>query len=241
MFNLNNILGKFKKDKSQVHNESTITQTKQDIKPVKNWFEERHDTITTQRNLLFLFVIILLILSIISVGVVAYVVNSKEFDPFVIQIDNATGVAQVVNPASSEILDGNEALAKYFIKKYVIARETYNPVDFETRAKKIIRLFSASNVFWEYRGYIQNEENNPAVKYGQKNTTYLTLKSWSELGDNKYIIRFSIHETAQNRLTFNKIAIVEFRYVPMELKESDMEINPVGFQVTGYRVDNDDS
>lgn len=241
MFNLNNILGKFGKNKSQVHDESTITETRQDIKPVKNWFEERHDTITTQRNLLFLSVIILLILSIIAVGVVAYVVNAKKFDPFVIQIDNATGVAQVVNPASSEILGGDEALAKYFIKKYVTARETYNPVDFESLARKIIRLFSSSNIFWEYMGYIKDEENNPAVQYGQKNTTYLTLKSWSELKKNSYIMRFSIHETAQNRRVFNKIAIIEYQYVPMELKESDMEINPVGFQVIGYRVDNDDS
>ncbi len=241
MFDVNNIFGKFKKDKSQVHNESSTNETNQAIKPVKNWFEERNDTITTQRNLLFLFVIILLILSVIAVAVVAYVVKSKKFDPFVIQIDNATGVAQVVNPASSETLNGDEALAKYFIKKYVVAREAYNPVDFESLSKRIIRLFSSSDIFWAYRGYIQNEENDPAIKYGQKNTTYLTLKSWSKLEKNKYMMRFSINETAQYRRVFNKIAVIEYRYVPMELKENDLDINPVGFQVIGYSVDNDDS
>ncbi|MFP3018524.1 MAG: hypothetical protein ACEY3E_06590, partial [Candidatus Tisiphia sp.] len=32
------------------------------------------------------------------------VVNSREFSPFVIQIDDSTGMATIVNPISSEIL-----------------------------------------------------------------------------------------------------------------------------------------
>lgn len=40
---------------------------------------------------------------------------------------------------------------------------------------------------------------------------------------------------------FNKIAIVDIDYVAMELKDDERDINPVGFQVTGYRVDNDNS
>ena len=40
---------------------------------------------------------------------------------------------------------------------------------------------------------------------------------------------------------FNKIAIVEFDYLPMELTDSDRDTNPIGFQVTGYRVDDDNS
>ena len=183
----------------------------------------------------------LLCLSIVSIGVVAYVINTKRFDPFVIQIDDTTGMAKIVNPINSQILNGNEALAQYFIKKYVVARETYNPVDFTTLAKKTVRLLSANSIYWEYRGYLRNEEVNPAIKYGQKNTTFLVVKSWSKLNDNKYILRFSINETAQARRIYNKIAVVEFKYIPMELTEKDKDINPLGFQVTGYRVDDDSS
>jgi len=240
MFKLNNIIKKIKPGNPSDLDGSS-KEYKQDVKSVKNWFEERYDTITTQRNILLLLVILLLVLSIVSVAVVAYVIDSKKFDPFVIQIDNSTGIAQKVNPASSEILSGNESLAKYFIKKYVTARETYNSVDFETQARNIIRLFSSNKVYWDYVGYIKNDDNNPILKYGQKNTTYLTLKSWSQLKENSYIMRFSITETAQNRKVFNKIAVINFQYVPMELKESDIDVNPVGFQITDYRVDNDDS
>lgn len=211
------------------------------VKQVRNWYEERYDTIVVQRNLLLLVTLILLILSIVAVGAVAYVVDSRRFDPFVIQIDDTTGMAKVVNPVNSSVLSGNDALAQYFIKRYVIARETYNPVDFDTEAMKTVRLLSSNSIYWAYRGYLNNDEVNPVIKYGQKNTTFLIVKSWSKLADKKYILRFSINETAGNKRVFNKIAVVEFAYLPMELTESERDINPIGFQVTGYRVDDDNS
>ncbi len=207
----------------------------------RNWYEERYDKLTVQRNLLFLLLLVFLTLSIVSVIVVAIILNSREFSPFVIQIDESTGIAKVVNPVSSEVLDGNDALARYFIKRYVIARETYNPVDFDTEARKTIRLLSSSSLYWNYIGYIKNKEIDPSIIYGQKNTTFLLVKSWSKLDKRKYIMRFSINETAGDKRVFNKIAVVDFDYLPMELTEAERDINPVGFQVKGYRVDDDNS
>lgn len=242
MLKINELINKFKNSDS-VNKPSGTTENIQtkSTKEIRNWYEERFDNITVQRNLLFILLIVLLCLSIISIGVIAYVINTKRFDPFVIQIDDTTGMAKVVNPINSQVLNGNEALAQYFIKKYVVARETYNPVDFTTLANKTVRLLSANSIYWDYRGYLRNDELNPSIKYGQKNTTFLIVKSWSKLSDNKYILRFSINETAQARRVYNKIAVVEFQYVPMELIEEDKDINPLGFQVTGYRVDDDSS
>ena len=210
-------------------------------KIVRNWYQDRFDNAVVQRNIFFVLFIILLVLAIASVIGVTFIVNSKQFDPFVIQIDESTGTAKVVNPISSEILDGNEALAKYFIKKYVIARETYNPVDFSTEAQKNVRLFSSSSIFWNYLGYIRNKEINPSIMYGQKNTTFLIVKSWTKLDKRRYMLRFSINETAGEKRIFNKLAVVDFDYIPMELNEAERDINPIGFQVKGYRVDDDNS
>ena len=242
MLKIKELINKFKNPGGENKQSQTAEDNQaQSVKETRNWYEERFDNITVQRNLLFILLLVLLCLSIVSIGVVAYVINTKRFDPFVIQIDDTTGMAKIVNPINSKILNGNEALAQYFIKKYVVARETYNPVDFTTLAKKTVRLLSANSIYWEYRGYLRNEEVNPAIKYGQKNTTFLVVKSWSKLSDNKYILRFSTNETAQARRVYNKIAVVEFKYIPMELTEKDKDINPLGFQVTGYRVDDDSS
>ena len=226
-------------DPSEIKDE-TQEKVESNVK-LRNWYQERYDNIVVQRNLLFALVLSLVFLSIVAVGVVAYVVNTKKFDPFVIQIDDTTGAAQIVNPTSANLISGNDALAQYFIKRYVTARETYNPVDFETEARKTVRLLSTNRVYWAYRGYLRNEAVNPQIQYNQKNTTYLLVKSWSKLSDTKFILRFSINETGGARKVFNKIAVVEFEYTPMELTEAEKDINPVGFQVTEYRVDDDNS
>ncbi len=225
---------------AEANNTTSVKNQKINITS-RNWYEERYDKLTVQRNLLFLLLLIFLALSITALITVAIILNSREFSPFVIQIDESTGIAKVVNPVSSEVLDGNDALARYFIKRYVIARETYNPVDFDTEARKTIRLLSTNSLYWNYIGYIKNREIDPTLTYGQKNTTFLLVKSWSKLDKKKYMLRFSINETAGDKRTFNKLAVIDFDYLPMELTEAERDINPVGFQVKGYRADEDNS
>jgi len=214
------------------------------VKTIKNWYEEKYDKLVVQRNLLLISLFALLILAIVAIITISVVIASKTFDPFVIQIDENTGMAKVVNPASSDILNANETLSRYFVKKYVVARESYNPVDYD-QERKLIRLFSADSVWWNYVGYTRNKNNDPTLIYGQKNTTYLTVKSWTRLEDSKegkrYMLRFAINETAGEQKVYNKIAVIDYKYTAMELTDADMDINPVGFQVIGYRVDDDNS
>ncbi|MCC2646159.1 MAG: hypothetical protein K0R02_224 [Rickettsiaceae bacterium] len=233
------MFGRSKTDSEKID----VTAGQNAVKAVKNWYSERYDRVIVQRNIFFLLLLFCLSLVLISIFAISRISTSKSFEPFVIQIEENTGVAKIVNPASSEILSGNEALAQYFIKKYISARETYNPVDFGTYSRQVVRLLSSQAVFWQYLGFLRDEKNNFAVKYNDKNTTYLRVKSWSKLdnGGNKYMVRFSIHETAGTRSIFNKIVVVEFKYSPMSLKDDDRDINPVGFQVIGYRVDDDKS
>ena len=212
-----------------------------DVKNLKNWYEERTATMVTQRNILLALTFFLLLLITLAIIAITVMLNLRKFDPFVIQIDDTTGSAKVVTPITTDILSGNDELAKYFIKKYVTVRETYNPVDFASNARRTIRLLSSERIYRDYLGYIANKEIDPIIRYGQKNTTFLIIKSWSKLSDNKFILRFSINETAEGKRVYNKIAVVDFGYYTMQLSEADREINPIGFQVTGYRVDDDNS
>jgi type IV secretion system protein VirB8 len=209
----------------------------------QNWSQDRYDSLLTQRN----FAFIIAVSSMISVGVACVSIWGvsvyKTFDPFVVQVDQNTGSAKIVTPANSDLLTANDALTKYFIKRYLIARETYNPVDYDKNIRKVLRLYSAPDVYRDFMGFLRhnNQINDPSVKYAQKNTTFITIKSWSKLEKNKYMIRFSVSETAGSMTVFNKISVVDVRYVAMELSEDDRDINPVGFQVNGYRVDDDNS
>ena len=207
-----------------------------------NWQSERYQTVIAERNLFAAFVFLATILILICIVALLDVVNQKRIDPFVIQIDQSTGEASIVNPINSTTLTGYESLSRYFIKKYISARETYNAVDFEATARQYIKLSSAENIYSQFIKYISNKANDPKIIYGANNSTYMQLRSWSKIAENKYICRYSIHETSGDSKVYNKISVVEFAYTgSLKLSEKDEDLNPVGFKVTAYRTDDDNS
>lgn len=227
--------------KSEIEDSHKSEDIRHNVVSMRNWYEERYDSAIVQRNILgglFCLSILAVIVSIIAVTKIS---TSKSFDPFVIQIDESTGSAKIVTPVTQDVLSQDDSLTRYFIKKYISARESYNPVDFSSTAQDTVRLLSTTQIFWEYRSYINNKDNNPVTKYGQMNTTYIKVKSWSKLDGLKYVVRFSINETSGAMKVYNKIAIVEVSYASIELTEDERDINPIGLQVTGYRVDDDNS
>jgi type IV secretion system protein VirB8 len=229
-----NFLGFFKKkDNSENFLDSSFN--------TKDWYRTRYENIIVQRNILFGFVLLCMIIVGISVIAIYKLSELKQFDPYVIQIDDDTGNTRLVTKFSQDTMVGNEEIAKYFIKKYLVARETYNAVDFDTAARKTIRLMSRNEIYYQYMGYIKNPKNDPTILYGNRNNTYLNIKSWSKIDPKKYIVRFSVTESSEELKSKDKIAIVQFDYFDMQLSESDREINPIGIQITGYRVDDDNS
>jgi type IV secretion system protein VirB8 len=215
-------------------------QVKSDVDKT-NWQHERYENMVSQRNLFIFLIALSLLVIIASIIAMIHVVDSKKIDPFVIQVDESTGAAAIVNPLTSEMLSADESLARYFIKQYIRYRETYNPVDFDTYARKYIKLTSTDSVYRAYFRFINDKTNDPRILYGATNVTYMKAKSWSKLANNKYMCRFSVHQTLGDMKVFNKLAVVDIDYVQMDLSEDDLDINPVGFQVTNYRVDDDNS
>ena len=249
MFNILSFFKKKNPEAAQVNNDgsnASFTKASESSSDTtssmaKHWFGERHETAVTQRNFMLAVAVISLVGVAVAVLAVTQISLSKEFDPFVIQIEKNTGVAKVVKPLDPAALKSVDALGRYFVKKYVVARETYNPVDFETSARRLVRLFSSPQIYSFYRGYIRNKDNDPIIKYGQKNSTFLTVKSWSKLAPERYVLRFAISETSGPKRVYHKIAIIDYHYTPMELNPGEEDVNPVGFQITGYRVDDDQS
>lgn len=236
MFKLNSFFRKKDNDPSQ---QTEVLKETNSIGKIRNWYEDRYSNILVQRNFIFFLLIISLISLLVSAIAIMIISTSKQFDPFVISIQEDTGAATIVKVVDNKVLLTDESLAKYFIKKYVVARESYNPVDFGVISKNVIRVLSSENIFWQYMSYVRL--NDPSKIYGEKNSTYITAKSWSKIENNKYILRFTVTESQGNKNVYNKIAIIGIQYISMQLSPEELDINPVGFQVTGYKVDDDNS
>jgi type IV secretion system protein VirB8 len=221
---------------------NTLLLKRQPSVEKQTWEDERYKHISQQRNIFLIFAFLSIGCVIVIALTMVSIVNSKTINPFVIQIDQSTGAASIVNPLTLNQLTSYDSLSQYFIKKYIIARETYNPVDFDSRARKYIQLTSQPDIYKQYRSYISQKVNDPRIIYGANNVTYLKVKSWSKIDKKKHICRFSVYETLGAAKVYNKIAVVDINYLDSpNLSEEERDINPVGFLVTGYRVDDDNS
>ena len=88
-----------------------------------------------------------------------YFVPLKSVSPFVIQIDEKTGVTEVVDSKNADEFTQNELLVKFFANKYILAREEYNYLTSDEN-RQIVRLMSAPDVYREYITY-ENDPNGP--------------------------------------------------------------------------------
>ena len=66
-----------------------------------------------------------LLIAIISVIAVCLLTPLKSVEPYVIRVDNTTGMVDIITSVNKAEFTGNEALDKYFATTYVKAREGY--------------------------------------------------------------------------------------------------------------------
>src|SRR3954454_23033162 len=69
------------------------------------------------------------VLTVVALAAVIALVPLKRGDAFVLRVDNATGGVDVVTTLRDEKASYGEVVDRYFLNKYVLARESY---DYET-------------------------------------------------------------------------------------------------------------
>ncbi len=98
------------------------------------------------------------LLACVSVAAVVALTPLKTVEPFVIRVDNSTGIVEVVSALSSAAGTYDEEVTKYFAARYVRAREGYVWSDAEENFR-IASLMSNSaeqqrfsSVSWQQSG-----------------------------------------------------------------------------------------
>lgn len=216
------------------------------VSEARNWYLERFATVQMQRNLLAFFLVVAVISMFLGILVIREVMLSKSIEPFVIEVEKKSGITTVVNPFTYSDLLADEALHKYFVLTYVRNRETYNPYTYQYNYFTVVRLLSSSPVYSNFIAFMRSEDG-PLNKYSTDgiNTT-MRVRSLQFLDTDKKDpltkvaqVRFTISENGQTTREYNKITTLTFQFVAMETNEEQREINPVGFIVTSYRVNDE--
>ena len=185
-------------------------------------------------------------ISIISVTAVVFLTPLKSLEPYVIRVDNTTGMVDIITSVNqTEFVSDNEALDKYFTTSYVKIREGYfyNILqnDYTT-----VQIWSSPEVSSDYLKIYEGDNSRVDIL---KNRTEIDVEINSvTLGNSNGMkmatIRFNqIYKDAKSRTITNKkakIVTLAYDYSPQSLMtENERLINPLGFKVLTYRVDDE--
>ncbi|MCE2992873.1 MAG: virB8 family protein [Alphaproteobacteria bacterium] len=205
----------------------------------KNWFQDRSDWLLVQRNILFGLLLIAIATVFSLTFFISYIKGVKSIEPFVIEIEPKTGVPTVVEPLSAVVYSSDEAVKKYFVWKYIKLRQEYYYSTYQ-QAYEEVGLLSAQDVYGQFRrDNNQNNVQSPFYLLGSNSHRDVELKSM--IFQDRSTVQVRVRELtsgAQNS-TADKIIFMKFEFNNLEMSDKKRLVNPLGFTVTLYRVDNE--
>lgn len=182
----------------------------------------------------------LLLVGLLS-GAIAGLTPLKEVKPFVIRVDNNTGVTDIVTSIKKKEASYGEVVDKFFLSQYIRSREGY---DWQTiqDSYDATMLMSAPAVQAEFSRIYHNNPDAPHLKLRGDYKVVAKITAITFIGKTAQI-RFEkqrIPVTGDLDKAFpaqKMIATIGFDYTDKPFSEKDRLVNPLGFQVNSYRVD----
>ena len=196
------------------------------------------------------------VVALILLGGYFYMLPLKEKVPYVIMADAYTGtssVARLTEDFTNRQITTSEAINKSNVAHYIMARESYDssPAAYQNGWITSI-VMSSAKIASAYKSQILSTTNpdSPSKLYGKDSSLQINILSISLHGDGvgqspkSASVRFqrSVYDKSNGstKPLDSKIATLEFVYMPDLRMDDQYRIqNPLGFQVTDYRVDND--
>lgn len=175
-----------------------------------------------------------------SLGLLWALLPLKSFDVVVLEVDKTTGFVEASRPLSEAgDLTQNEAVTRANIVRFIRARETYDPKGLRDNYD-LASLYStgkaADSLAFTYSGA---NPQNPVKIFGSDTTVTVAVKSVIFLNEKTAAVRFSTTRISASgpSITEHWVANVRFRYTSEPMRNDWRFDNPLGFQVTEYRRD----
>jgi type IV secretion system protein VirB8 len=200
--------------------------------------QDRMVSAERSRRLAWFVAAVASILACVSIAAVAALTPLKTVEPFVIRVDNSTGIVDVVSALSSAAGSYDEEVTKYFAARYVRAREGYVWSEAEENFRTASLMSNAAEqqrfAAW-YRG---SNPESPQNVYGRSSTARIAIKSISLINANVVSVRYTRTITRGDDVrTTHWVATITYSYANAPISSSDRLVNPLGFVVSEYRAD----
>ena len=218
----------------------------------KHWYQDKYQHLLVQRNIFLLLSVLCLACALAAGLAVLHFAPLKSVEPYLLQIDERTGITQKVDPISRDQYGASEAVDRYFTALYVRSRESYNFSILRSNYNQI-RLMSTAQIFGQFRSQV--EASNPTSlvallgALGQRTVTINSMsyiknpplpfgKKEPETPVKIMQVRLTTLDTVPNAQDVSQrwVATINFQYSSLDLDEQDQLLNPIGFTVVGYQI-----
>ena len=193
-------------------------------------------------------------MSLVLAGACFYMLPLKETVPYLVMADAYTGtssVARLREDFGNAGIGASEAVNRSNVAHFVLARESFDVAMMNLRDWTTVYTMSAPEVASGYTAlHARNNPDAPFNTYGRNRAIRVRILSIVLIGGTREAprkgatVRFqrSVYDktTGTERALDSRIATLEYTYKSnLRMDEKQRIENPLGFQVTSYRVDND--
>jgi len=205
-----------------------------------SWNRDRVQTMNSARRIAFWVAGVAAAIALLEAIALVLLTPLKTVEPYTLMVDRTTGYAQALKPLEQEVITPDAALTQSFLVQYVIARESFDIAAVNTNYRKV-GLFSAGSARSGYLQLMQaSNPSSPLVVYPRTSLIEVHVKSVSPIGKNAALIRFETVRTDAGgpmQPGIPWVAVIRYQYSREPMKLADRFVNPLGFQVVGYRKD----
>jgi len=201
------------------------------------WDLDRMSILQRSERRAWLFSVLFAVVAAASMAAIVLMLPLKTVEPFVIRVDNATGIVDVVNSLRTSKNTYEESISKYFLSRYIRAKEGYNAATFNLAYTEAGYLSSSTMRDALYEEFNPANAASPVNRYKQGEVS-VQIKTISFLRSNIASVRYMKSITGVDRQTVTHwVATAEFRYLDAPAMEEARQHNPLGFQVVSFRTD----
>lgn len=204
------------------------------------WAEDRQDALRLSRRVAWLVAGIAAGIAVLEAVALALLIPLKTVVPYTLLVDRTTGYVQMLKGTSPDSITADGALTQSLLAQYVIAREGFDIAMIGANYRKVA-LWSGEPVRGEYLAMMPaTNPASPLQRIPRTSVVAVHVKSVSPLGPNTALIRFETERLDQGQLNGPReafVSVIRYRFSGAPMALDDRLTNPLGFQVTHYRRD----
>lgn len=219
------------------------------VKQIKNWYQDRYETVLIQRNILFVIVAAFVVIFGFTIIGVIKLNSTKVYEPFIVQIEENTGIITKVNNKSVREISAQKAVRNASLVKYILARESYDYADYQFNFFTVVRLMSSTDTYSAFKSAVSPSNSKSPISLGFDYKIDAKIKSIVDFDEKTNLVQIRISKTKfptkssheKSRKETDYVITLRYAYRDIKLTETQRYINPLGIQIIGYRIDEEQS